>query len=455
MRSLLGMLMLPTLALAQFDAATRYELGQRLRFFERSLDKNNSPEAIARAIPPVAKATPAFFGGRLTEAAKILDTARLRLASDKPTPDALWALSLVAKPARRVVDPAMGKLSVRIESFYKADTAAAKGAKARLTLGDSKPVVVALEKLPTEAVLSWESLAEGDYELRFEVLRGDAVLARSEQTLSAIPRLEERLTRLRKINESQSVPDATRKHITSIVGDLAAGRTLETNYPAARMLIDAEAIVAEKWNPLAAGQHWLSLPGVSGSPVRVGVPAGMKKDKPVPIVFALHGAGGSENMFFDGYGDGLVAKLALERGWLVVAPRSGLFGGPDVPTIADALGKIYPIDTKRMFILGHSMGAAQTASTLGRAPTRFAAAACLGGGGGVKASDDLKTLPIFVGVGKLDFAARGAKTLADNLKKAGVEKVIYREYEHVEHLTIVQLALPEVFALFDRIAAAR
>jgi predicted peptidase len=240
-----------------------------------------------------------------------------------------------------------------------------------------------------------------------------------------------------------------------VLTDLAARRTLETNYPAAKMLGDAEAIVAGKWDPLTPGQHWLALPEVTGSPVRVEVPKGLKKGTAVPVVFALHGAGGSENMFFDGYGDGLVAKLAIERGWLVVATRSGLFGGPDVPAVLDALAEVYPIDTKRVFILGHSMGAAQTAATLGRAPKRFAAAACLGGGGGVKASDALKKVPVFVGVGKLDFAARGAKSLAESLQKAGVEKVTFKAYDDLEHLTIVQRALPEVFALFDQVAKGR
>jgi hypothetical protein len=53
--------MVPVVASAQFDAVSRFELGQRLRDFERALDRHNQPDAIRRAIPPVAKATPAFF----------------------------------------------------------------------------------------------------------------------------------------------------------------------------------------------------------------------------------------------------------------------------------------------------------------------------------------------------------------------------------------------------------
>ena len=459
-RSLLIVGLVPMVALAQFDTATRFELGQRLRYFERALekhgnDKAHGAKAIARAIPPVAKATPAFFGGRLSEAARILDTARLSLADARPDPEQLWALSLVVKPAKRLVDVAEGKLAVRVERFYKVEGADPDGATLRLTYGPLKAQTVPLAKLPAEVSIAWEKLPPGDHELVAEVMRGDRLLARSEQTVSAVEKLNERLKALQKQEDTKTVPGATRKHLTGILTDLAAGRTLETNFPAARMLNDAEAIVAGKWDPLTPGQHWLALPGVTGSPVRLEVPKGLKKGTPVPAVFALHGAGGSENMFFDGYGDGLVAKLAIERGWLVVATRAGLFGGPDVPAVLDALAKVYPIDAKRVFILGHSMGAAQTAATLGRAPERFAAAACLGGGGGVKASEALKKVPVFVGVGKLDFAARGAKSLADALEKAGVENMTFKDYDHLEHLTIVQRALPEVFALFDRVAKGR
>jgi len=459
-RSLLIVGLMPLVALAQFDTATRYELGQRLRYFERALekygnDKDNGAKAIARAIPPVAKATPAFFGGRLTEAARILDTARLSLAEEKPTPEQSWALSLVVKPARRVIATKAGELTVRIERFYKLESPDPQGLSLRLSYGPLQPQTVALTKLPTEVRLTWEKLPQGDHELLAEIVQGEKLLCRCEQTVSAIAQLEERLKALQEPENVHPVAAATHKHLTNLLKELASGRTLETNYPALQLLREAEAIQAGKWQPLRPGQHWLSLPGVSGSPVRLEVPRGLKKEQPVPIVVALHGAGGSENMFFDGYGDGLVAKLAIQRGWLVVATRSGLFGGPDVPAVLDALAKIYPIDSKRVFILGHSMGAAQTAATIGRAPERFAAAACLGGGGGVKPSEALKKLPVFVGVGQLDFAARGAKSLADALKKAGVANVTFKVYDDLEHLTIVQRALPEVYALFDRIAQQR
>ncbi|MFO0926854.1 MAG: hypothetical protein U0736_07400 [Gemmataceae bacterium] len=57
-----------------------------------------------------------------------------------------------------------------------------------------------------------------------------------------------------------------------------------------------------------------------------------------------HGAGGARNMFFDGYGDGLIARLCARRGWLLVTTRSPLFAfsGVDAPAVVDALAKLYP-----------------------------------------------------------------------------------------------------------------
>lgn len=475
-RSIALVLMVPVVASAQFDAVSRFELGQRLRDFERALDRHNQPDAIRRAIPPVAKATPAFFSGNLGEAGKILDVARLMLADANPDPARLWALSMSVRPGRRVVDVAAGKLAVKVDRFYKHEAASPEGTQLRLSLRQNEKMVVRgpamvlnspkadAPRSPGDIEWRWDKfrdgkLPEGDYDLVAEVMTGETVLTTISQTVSLIANLDARLAALKKRETTATVEDATRVHLLSLITDLAAGKTLETNYPAHRLLVEAESLAGRAgksdqayYTAERAGQFWLALPGVSGSPVRIEVPRDLKKGVRVPVVIALHGAGGSENMFFDGYGDGIVAKLAIKRGWFVVATRSGFFSGPDVPAVVDALAKIYPIDTSRVFIVGHSMGAAQTAASVGRTPERYAAAACLGGGGGVKASDALKKVPFFVGVGQLDFAATGAKRLSEGLTKAGVEKVVFRAYEHLEHLTIVQLALPEVFAFFDMAA---
>lgn len=51
-----------------------------------------------------------------------------------------------------------------------------------------------------------------------------------------------------------------------------------------------------------------------------------------------------------------------ERGSLVVAPRQGLFGRAlDVEEMLELFGDSFEIDTSRVFLVGHSMGAGQVA----------------------------------------------------------------------------------------------
>src|SRR5439155_20640631 len=54
-------------------------------------------------------------------------------------------------------------------------------------------------------------------------------------------------------------------------------------------------------------------------PYRLYVPTGYKAERPYPLIVMLHGNGGTENSFFDGY-QGQLQQLAQERGYIVVAP---------------------------------------------------------------------------------------------------------------------------------------
>jgi predicted peptidase len=189
------------------------------------------------------------------------------------------------------------------------------------------------------------------------------------------------------------------------------------------------------------------------TPVRLAAPKEVEKGQPLPLVLVLHGAGGSENMFFDVHGPGRVVANAQKRGWLLVAPRSGGLGTvPPTAEIIDEVDKLYPVDRKKVFLVGHSMGAMQTVTVAQKTPQRFAAVAPLSGAGRIQASDALKKLPFFVGVGDQDVLLAGSRRLKEGLQKAGVERLEYREYPNVEHITTVIEALDDVFAFFDEAA---
>ena len=145
--------------------------------------------------------------------------------------------------------------------------------------------------------------------------------------------------------------------------------------------------------------------------------------------------------------------LAAERGWFVVAPRSTITKPGHGDTI-DELAKLYPeIDTSKVFVVGHSMGAGEAMREACANPKRFAAIAALGGGGGTKPAkgqeEAFQKLPIYVGVGEFDFALKQSEALAGNLQKAGVADIKFKKFPVLEHMIIVQDALPEVFQFFD------
>ena len=172
--------------------------------------------------------------------------------------------------------------------------------------------------------------------------------------------------------------------------------------------------------------------------------------KKLPVLIALHGAGGSENMFFQTYGAGRLVDLGKERGWLVVSPRQTMTGlGLDVPQMLEALAEHLPVDPQRVMLIGHSMGAAQAMSQVSKHPESVSMVAALGGGGAVRDTEPLRKIPFYVAAGERDFGKPRAKALSQQLQRIGAS-VEYGEFTDVEHMVIVQAALDDVFAFFDR-----
>lgn len=240
--------------------------------------------------------------------------------------------------------------------------------------------------------------------------------------------------------------------------DALAKKTVpETDLPASRLIFGAERLSKVKEPYYIAsrpGEFWLSIPtGKTATVVRIRIPTKLEEKKtPAPILFALHGMGGSENLFFDSYGNGIVPRLATERGWIVVAPKvEGLLGAGPAPKVSEILAELakrYPIDLKRVYLVGHSIGAGHAIQLAQKDPDRYAAIAALGGGGRVSKAESLKSTRFFVGCGKMDFALSGAKALHKSLEDAKVP-VTLKEYDDIEHLLIVREAASDVFKFFE------
>lgn len=442
--------------------ALRYELGKRLKRFEAAWEKHERPESRRAALGHVEKLTQQFFAFQFGEAGRALDRAAFALLSDdEPGATRQWAWSLYATPETRAIDGSAKELAVTVKQLYAVKGDVPKGLEVQLWFTDKQVTTLKPDKFPLTVKVPLPPLGEFrglDRKLYFMAEAGKE-LRHTAIGVSQIVDLKERVAALKRavaaFTAVDSIEKATARDRAELLADLASGTAPETDFPAADLLANAEAMLDGKpfYTAAKSGQFWLSVPTAakSATAVRVFVPRGLDEKKPVPVVVALHGAGGSENLFFEGYGAGHVVTECRRRGWLLVAPRSGfgLSGPPPVPALLDELAKRYPLDLKRVFVVGHSMGAIHALDLAQKHPGKFAAVALLGGATPLRDAKAFAELPTFVGVGEKDglmlSAVRGLKkALAPTAKK-----LTYQEYPHVEHMVIVREALPDVFAVFD------
>ncbi len=445
----------------------RYEVGRRLREFEAAWDlRDRDMTARSTVSGLLQRAVKGFFAGRMPDAGKNVTEALLSLDTgpDPPPPGASrWAESLFVKPESRLLDLSATELPITVGPYYPGEPLGGSPASVRVSLAGSR-VEAPMTGDSLTLTLPLKPTIAGDHVMLTEILVGGKVAARNRQTISLVERRDARLATLQEtLSKWPSDPKTATADRESAraalerLRALAARRTPESDVPAARILAELEeqARAVEAGTPFLdktrSGQFWVAVPRKAGGSVstRLFVPAAAATGKPLPLVVALHGAGGSENMFFETYGHGAIVDRCKERGWMLVAPRSGFFGSAPIDELVDELAKIYPIDPKRVMLVGHSMGAAQAIGAAQTAPRKYAAVAALGGGGSVRAVPGLAAVPFFVGVGTDDFARDGARRLAESLRRAKVANVQFREYEHVEHLAIVQISLGDVFRFFD------
>jgi predicted esterase len=144
-------------------------------------------------------------------------------------------------------------------------------------------------------------------------------------------------------------------------------------------------------------------------PYRLFVPDAYDGQHDFPLVVALHGSGGDENDFFDKYPEAPLKPQAQRLGFLVVCPKgrgptSG-YRGPAEQDVFDVLAEVrrdYQIDPRRIYLMGHSMGAYATWRLAAQHPGLFAALGPIAGGGSSADMDRLRDVPQYVVHGALD-----------------------------------------------------
>jgi predicted esterase len=196
------------------------------------------------------------------------------------------------------------------------------------------------------------------------------------------------------------------------------------------------------------GSWWAELP-VRGDtlPCRIHAPDAVGTGESLPLVIALHGAGGNEHMFHEAYGDGRLVQLADEHGFILVAPLTYVLASdPDVfVALLEILSSLYEIDETRIYVLGHSLGAMTATMLADHHPDRVAAICGIAGSGSLPSTPDHP--PVLVCGAELDAILPPETSLrnARAAQKLG-RPIAFRVADGCGHVLVVNEVLDDCIA---------
>ena len=194
-------------------------------------------------------------------------------------------------------------------------------------------------------------------------------------------------------------------------------------------------------------------------PYRLLYPKEIKPGEKYPLVLFFHGAGecgtDNEKQLIHAMNDFASDEIMEKHPAFVVAPQcpDGVLW-VDTPWTADShtmkempteplrqslelvesLARILPVDDKRFYVTGLSMGGFGAWDAIQRHPDRFAAAVIVCGGGDPAYAQQIKDVPVWLFHGDSDGAVKPKRSrdMIDALKKAGGSPK-YTEYAKTGH----------------------
>ena len=212
-------------------------------------------------------------------------------------------------------------------------------------------------------------------------------------------------------------------------------------------------------------------------PYTLFVSSKVKRDKPAPLIVALHGYGGDSNFIVRGR----LIDLAEEGGYIVIGPMgyniTGWYGSPvivigggevkpanltelsekDVLNVLDMARKEFNVDPKRTYLMGHSMGGAGALFLGAKHADQWAAVAAIAPAA-FRMQPDQKAIlggmekarvPILIAQGDADTVVP-----PDNTRTwAAAMKDLKTPHEYIEmpgrdHGTIIGDSMPDIFRFF-------
>lgn len=425
----LGALALVWSSAAPAQPHTAYPLADlQWLFIENTVSLIDPPTAeagvIARAA--MARAAAARATGNNGEMRRHLAEARVVLAGRAWGRDAEFIHSLELKPAHRVVDPAE-PLAVRVGQFYTASPAGDQPVELALGVmqgGQSHWRAVARWQAaaPAELSLPLAGIADGPAVIALEARQAMRVIGQTTLAIEVTSGLRRDLAEIERRRAGLRLPPAL---AASIAWPADLARTLDDGTrqavrPGMRAALDralallAEAEAGRDPLPRAIGTregHYASTVSRRIEPYRLAVPPCWDGKARLPLIVLLHGSNGDHNRPF---ASGKAEQLARRHCWAVLAPMgyspnggwgnhlpvvlaNGTMPAPRPSTIAGvvlprdgvdpepaeadvfdaiaAVGALYPIDARRIYLAGNSMGGEGTWHLAQRRPGFWAAVA--------------------------------------------------------------------------------
>jgi predicted esterase len=216
-------------------------------------------------------------------------------------------------------------------------------------------------------------------------------------------------------------------------------------------------------------RHYMLDPAHEILPYRLYVPAAYDGTTAFPLIVALHGLGGTEDAFFDGYNKAL-PQLAEQHGYIVAAPLGyrvdgsygwGLGAPPadpvtrhtqelserDLMQVVQRVREQLKVDERRIYLMGHSMGAIGTWKIAAKHPDIWAAIAPISGSGQPATIERFRHIPEIVVHGDNDPTVNvsGSRTMVAKMKELGTEV----KYIEVPGGTHSDVAAPNFAAILD------
>jgi len=429
----------------------RFEVSRRLVEMEKNLEKNLNQDSLKKICPILKPLTFQFFAGQMESIARSLDQANRALSNNQsPSKAELFADSLCMDISPKLIAFDSSELSIGINSFYKSANSPSLNAElicesAQEKVWYSESIVI--RDLPLKMKIKTTSTPSGKSTISLVVKQNNLVIKKHSYAIWKEDKngeFEKNLA-IAKQNKTNPIISSSISYLETLHKDCISEKKFETemNLELIPNSLKALGVPKESANPSKDMEILLAFPSkYFPRPARLFIPSNSTKEKR-PLVVALHGAQATENMFFEAYGAGKLVKLCAKEQWFLLAPRNGLD-----PKNLDDLASQFNIDTNRVYILGHSMGAAQALAFALSNCDKIKGVGLLGGAGTLPSNHSLTNLPIFVAVGNEDFTFSSVKRFVDQVKKQPENIVLAKELPNVEHIMICQAALDDCISFF-------